>query len=85
MTAFRPAAIAILIAAGSTACSIDVQSSQRSIREEKRFTVNAVAQGYTGFDSDLTRLRLVEGRAPRGPNEIVIDASLAVRLSYVSA
>jgi hypothetical protein len=39
MTAFRPAAIAILIAAGSAACSIDVQSSQRSIREEKRFTL----------------------------------------------
>jgi DUF4097 and DUF4098 domain-containing protein YvlB len=40
MTAFRPVhAIVILAAASSIACSIDVQSSQRSVREEKRFTL----------------------------------------------
>jgi hypothetical protein len=40
MTAFSPVhAIVIVAAAGSIACSIDVQSSQRSVREERRFTL----------------------------------------------
>jgi len=40
MATFRPAhAVALLVAAAATACSIDVHSSESSVREEKRFTL----------------------------------------------
>ena len=50
------------------------------------FRVNAMGIGIEpGAEAALRPIRIIAGRAPQGPDEIVLDATLAGRLTYVGS
>lgn len=55
----------------------------RYLRRQANFRVNAMGIGVDPqAEARLRPIRIIAGRAPEGPNEIVVDATLAGRLTW---